>query len=136
MQLPEAIAFLDRHLNREITASAAISAGSVDGLSLGAMTELMALSGDPHRAYPVIHVTGTNGKGSVARMITELLVSSGLTVGSYYSPHLERINERICRNNDPIDDAELAEAIGDLAGVTDLLPVPPSWFELNSRTRF
>ena len=130
MELPEALAYLDRHLNRELIATSAISAGSVDGLSLGSMIELMALSGDPHRAYPVIHVTGTNGKGSVARMITELLVSSGLTVGSYYSPHLERINERICRNNDPISDAELAEAIGDLAAITDLLPIPPSWFEL------
>ena len=62
-------------------------------------------------AYPVIHITGTNGKGSVARMVTALLVESGLTVGTYTSPHLERINERITRNGEPIDDDDLAEAL-------------------------
>lgn len=130
MDLPEALAFLDRHLNREVARSGSISAGDVEGLSLGAMTELMMLSGDAHRAYPVIHITGTNGKGSVARMITELLVSSGLSVGSYYSPHLERINERICRDNVAISDEELAEAISECAAVSEMLTEAPSWFEL------
>ena len=134
MDLPQALAFLDRHLNREATAFSTISAGDIEGLSLGSMVELMAFSGDAHLAYPVIHVTGTNGKGSVARMITELLVSSGLSVGSYYSPHLERINERICRDNEPIGDDELAQAITEVARVTDLLTTPASWFELVTAT--
>ena len=48
--------------------------------------------GDPHHAYPSVHITGTNGKGSTARMITALLTASGLSVGTYTSPHLHRIN--------------------------------------------
>ena len=51
--------------------------------------------GDPQRAAPVIHITGTNGKGSTAQIVTRLLVAQGLTVGTYTSPHLERVNERI-----------------------------------------
>src|SRR6185436_19562074 len=62
-------------------------------------------------AYPVIHITGTNGKGSTAQMITRLLVAQGLQVGTYTSPHLERINERIGRDGVPIDDESFAEQI-------------------------
>ena len=61
---------------------------------------------DPHLAYPVIHVTGTNGKGSTVQMISKLLMAQGLTVGTYTSPHLERINERIKRNGEPITEEE------------------------------
>ena len=60
---------------------------------------------------PVIHVTGTNGKGSTAQMITRLLMAHGLTVGTYTSPHLERINERLTRNGEPISDDDFAEQI-------------------------
>ena len=62
--------------------------------------------GDPQDTYPVIHITGTNGKGSVARMISELLRASGLSVGTYTSPHLEAINERITWNSEPITSGE------------------------------
>jgi dihydrofolate synthase/folylpolyglutamate synthase len=67
--------------------------------------------GEPQTAYPTIHVTGTNGKGSTVQMITRLLMAQGLTVGTYTSPHLERVNERITRNCEPISDDELAEQI-------------------------
>ena len=53
---------------------------------------------------PVVHVTGTNGKGSTVLMITELLKAHGLRVGTYMSPHVERINERIRLDGEPIDD--------------------------------
>ena len=58
----------------------------------------------------MIHITGTNGKGSTAQMITRLLMAQGLTVGTYTSPHLERVNERIARNGEPISDEELRRA--------------------------
>ena len=57
----------------------------------------MALLGDPQHDVPVIHITGTNGKGTVAAMITSLLVAHGLSVGTYTSPDLERVNERLAR---------------------------------------
>ena len=124
MELPDALAYLDGHLNREAVA------GRIEGLHLEHMARLMDVLGDPQRAYPAIHITGTNGKGSVARMVTALLVESGLSVGTYTSPHLEALNERIAWNGRPISDDDLAEAITDLAAIEPLSGVTPSWFEL------
>src|SRR5262249_31185552 len=86
--------------------------------------------GDPQHAYPVIHVTGTNGKGSVTRMIAALLKERGLSVGAYTSPHLERINERIAWDGEPISDDDLGEQIGAVAAVEELSGVLPSYFEI------
>ena len=65
------------------------------------------LLGDPQRAYPVVHVTGTNGKTSTSRMIESLLRAHGLRTGLLTSPHLVRINERIVVDGEPISDADL-----------------------------
>jgi dihydrofolate synthase/folylpolyglutamate synthase len=124
MDLGDALAYLDRHLNREATA------GRIEGLHLDHMHRLMEVLGDPQRSYPVIHITGTNGKGSVARMVTALLVESGLSVGTYTSPHLERLNERLAWNGEPIGDDALAQVISGLAGRESMLGITPSWFEL------
>ena len=134
MDHDEALAYLDAHLNREAVPGAL--AGRVEGLTVEPMVELMSALGDPHRAQPVIHITGTNGKGSVARMVSSLLAAHGLTVGTYTSPHLEVLNERICRNLEPIGDDELAEVVGILAEVETLVDATPSWFELVTATAF
>ncbi|MEY2431626.1 MAG: dihydrofolate synthase / folylpolyglutamate synthase [Acidimicrobiaceae bacterium] len=94
------------------------------------MRRLVALLGEPQESYPVIHITGTNGKGSTARMITALLTEAGLTVGTYTSPHLQRINERIARNGEAIDDAELAGLLADLERIEPSVGVANSYFEL------
>ena len=94
-----------------------------------------AAMGDPQHAYPVIHVTGTNGKGSTAQMITRLLMAQGLTVGTYTSPHLERVNERIARDAEPIDDDDFAEQIAAIADLEGLTGVRPSYFEAVHRGR-
>jgi dihydrofolate synthase / folylpolyglutamate synthase len=60
----------------------------------------------PEAALQVIHVTGTNGKTSTARIATSLLAATGLSVGTYTSPHLETIQERIALNGDPISEAD------------------------------
>ena len=122
--LGDRLAWLDRHVNLEATA------GKVEGLSLERMRRLVEVLGDPQDAYPVIHLTGTNGKGSTARMITALLAEAGLTVGTYTSPHLERINERIARNNEPIDDPELADLLEDLERLEPAVGITNSYFEL------
>jgi len=124
VNLSAALRYLEQHTNLEATA------GRVEGLSLDRMARLVAVLGDPQGAYPVIHVTGTNGKGSVTRMITELLVASGLSVGTYTSPHLEAIGERICWNGEPIGDEALGGAIGAVAAVEELSGVTPSYFEI------
>lgn len=124
MNLREALAYLDDHINLEARA------GLIHGLSLDHMRALVGVLADPQRSYPVIHVTGTNGKGSTSRMITELLRASGLRVGTYSSPHLERINERLSIDAQPIGDDELAELITAVARVEPLSGVVPSYFEL------
>jgi dihydrofolate synthase/folylpolyglutamate synthase len=94
------------------------------------MRNLCEVLGDPQDAQPAIHITGTNGKGSVARMATALLGAHDLTVGTFTSPDLESINERIARNGEPISDDALAEVLSDLAGLEPLLDHRPSRFEL------
>jgi dihydrofolate synthase / folylpolyglutamate synthase len=98
------------------------------------MEALVDVLGEPQRAYPVIHLTGTNGKGSVARMVTALLSAHGLTVGTYTSPHLERVNERITRDGQPIGDDDLVQVVELLRQVEPLVVErtgrTPSWFEL------
>lgn len=66
------------------------------------------LLGDPHRAAPVIHITGTNGKTSTSRMIESLLRASGLRTGLLSSPHLERFTERIRIDGEPVSDEAVA----------------------------
>ena len=100
------------------------------------MRTLVEAMGDPQFAYPVIHVTGTNGKGSTSQMITRLLMAHGLTVGTYTSPHLERPNERMSRNGEPISDDEFAEQIAAVADLEMLTGVRPSYFEITTAAAF
>src|ERR1700689_5631284 len=70
--------------------------------SLDRIKALTSLLGDPQRAYPVIHITGTNGKTSTARMTETLLRARGLRTGLFTSPHLTSIRERICVDGEPL----------------------------------
>src|SRR3989337_589498 len=65
---------------------------------------LMDVLGSPQRAYPSIHLTGTNGKTSTARMIDSLLRAHGLHTGRYTSPHLETVRERISLDGEPVEE--------------------------------
>jgi dihydrofolate synthase/folylpolyglutamate synthase len=91
------------------------------------------LLGDPQRAYPVIHLTGTNGKTSTSRMIDTLLRALDLRTGRFTSPHLERINERITIDGEPLTDEEFVRAFNDVAPYTHLVDaqqeLPLSFFE-------
>ena len=124
MNHAEALRYLAGHINLEATA------GAIHGLSLEHIQGVVGVLGDPQDAFKVIHVTGTNGKGSTARMITALLVEHGLSVGTYASPHLEAVNERIAWNGEPISDDQLAELVTELARLVPLSGVEPSYFEL------
>ncbi|MBA3311150.1 MAG: dihydrofolate synthase, partial [Nocardioidaceae bacterium] len=70
--------------------------------SLDRIAALCDLLGQPQRAYPVIHLTGTNGKTSTARMVDNLLRGLGLRTGRFTSPHLESITERIAIDGEPL----------------------------------
>jgi len=134
--LGEVLARLDRFTNHEVVTSAGVSAGKVEGLSLTAMEHLCALLGDPQDTVRSIHVTGTNGKGSVSAIASELMVANGLNVGLYSSPHLRSINERLRRNGEPIGDDDLAEVLDGVLSVAPLLEHPPTWFELVTAAAF
>jgi len=123
--LPEALAWLDGHIDFESAMPTRQTLPSLDR-----MRKLAALLGDPQTAYPVIHITGTNGKGSTAAMATALLAARGLRVGTYTSPNLSRVNERIARNGEPIDDESFIDVLDSLSRIESLMDEPPTRFEL------
>lgn len=128
MELGDALAWLDGHQNME-RMLADHRLATPDPARMRRLVEVM---GNPEAAAPVIHLTGTNGKTSTARATTQLLMAKGLTVGTFTSPHLERINERISANGEPISDDDLAEVLTDLAALEALLGADTrlTWFEL------
>jgi dihydrofolate synthase / folylpolyglutamate synthase len=129
-ELADALAYLDSHVNFE-TAPSRRAAPTLDR-----MVEVCRLLGDPQHSYGVIHLTGTNGKGSTARMLSALMAAQGLSVGTYTSPHLERVNERMAWNGEPIDDGDLARALLDLEPYEDHLGARLTHFELLTAAAF
>jgi dihydrofolate synthase / folylpolyglutamate synthase len=85
---------------------------------IAAVTELL---GDPQRAFPVIHVTGTNGKTSTTRMIERLLREMGLKTGRFTSPHLHDIRERVALNGQPIDAEKFVAAYEDVLPYIEMI---------------
>jgi dihydrofolate synthase/folylpolyglutamate synthase len=82
---------------------------------------LMDVLGQPQRAYRTIHLTGTNGKTSTARMLDELLRAFGIRTGRFTSPHLSKITERIVVDGEPVSDRVFVEAYTELAPYLDLV---------------
>jgi dihydrofolate synthase / folylpolyglutamate synthase len=125
----DALDYLERHIDYPSWGQRSARAGVVEDLDLGRMWRLVHVLGDPQDTYPVIHITGTNGKGSTARIVSRLLRVCGLTVGTYTSPHLERYNERLRIDDEDVSDGAFAEAIADVARLEPLLEEVPSHFE-------
>jgi dihydrofolate synthase/folylpolyglutamate synthase len=123
-------AWLEAHVNLETGVGVPARGGGARLLAVDRQRPLMELLGSPQLEYPAIHLTGTNGKTSVARMTTALLVASGLSTGAYTSPHLQSVNERVAWNNEPIDDLTLDDLLRAVAAVEDLLSDAPSYFEI------
>jgi dihydrofolate synthase / folylpolyglutamate synthase len=88
---------------------------------LGRIEGLLQALGDPQKAYPSIHVTGTNGKTSTARMIDSLLRAHGLRTGRYTSPHLETVRERITIESEPISEERFADVYEEVQPVAEYL---------------
>src|SRR5215468_9322614 len=88
---------------------------------LSRIEALLDLLGSPQRAYPAIHLTGTNGKTTTARMIESLLRAHGLRTGLYTSPHLETVRERITVDGQPISEERFVEVYGEVAPVAAFL---------------
>ncbi len=108
MDYPEAVSYLDRHIGLGVTLGLAKIEGLLDDM------------GNPHEGYPIIHVAGTNGKTSTARLATLIVVAHGLTTGTYTSPHLQKVEERLAVNGRHATPEEFALAITDVAAFADL----------------
>jgi len=123
--LDEALGWLDDHIDYERVTPTRRLLPSLEG-----MNQALELLGHPESAYRVIHVTGTNGKGSTTAMITSLIAELGLRVGTYTSPNLHRVNERIACDETPIDDEALTDLLFRLSLLEQQLDEPLTRFEL------
>lgn len=107
---------------------------------LGRIEELLDVLGSPQRAYPSIHLTGTNGKTSTARMIDSLLRAHGLHTGRYTSPHLETVRERISLDGEPVDEERFTAVYQEVGPVAELLDArsdePLTYFDLTTALAF
>ena len=132
--LGEVLAWLDRHINLEAIERGV--AGRAAKPTLERIAALTAAMGDPERSFPCIHITGTNGKTSTTRLCTALVMAQGLSVGTYTSPHLVSLNERIAWNGEPIGDDDLFDVLSPLAALEEFIRaenpgmLAPTWFEL------
>ncbi|HEY2174714.1 MAG TPA: folylpolyglutamate synthase/dihydrofolate synthase family protein [Mycobacteriales bacterium] len=101
---------------------------------------LVDVLGSPQRSYPVVHITGTNGKTSTARIVDALFQSFGLRTGRSTSPHLASVTERISIDGDPISPARFVEIYDDIAPYLEMvdakLPIPLSYFEVLTAMAF
>lgn len=104
--------------------------------TLEAMYFLMEKFDNPHKRVKMIHVAGTNGKGSSVEMMTNILIKSGYKVGKYISPHLVRLSERVCVNNKEILDDEIKDILIQLDGYikeyNKTHKIPVKWFEVTT----
>lgn len=128
MDYAAAIAYLDAH----------IGAGMQPGLER--IRLLMETMDSPHLGYPIIHIAGTNGKTSTTRLAALLLLAHGLSAGTYTSPHLEVVEERLGANGRIATAEEFAQAVTDVAAFADVLErrgqARFSYFELTTAAAF
>ncbi|MDD9206523.1 bifunctional folylpolyglutamate synthase/dihydrofolate synthase [Georgenia sp. 10Sc9-8] len=89
--------------------------------SLERVREVCALMGDPQRSFPVVHLTGTNGKTSTARMVERLLRERGLRTGRFTSPHLNSVRERIALDGEPIAPQDFVAVWEEVAPYVELV---------------
>jgi dihydrofolate synthase/folylpolyglutamate synthase len=87
---------------------------SPENFNLTRMEKLVISLGSPHQRYPIIHVAGTKGKGSVAAMCSSVLYAAGYQVGFYTSPHLQDFVERIQVNGKPISHADVVALVDEM----------------------
>jgi len=107
---------------------------------LSRIKDLLDLLGSPQRAYPSIHLTGTNGKTSTARMIDSLLRAHGLHTGRYTSPHLETVRERISLDGEPVTERRFVATYREVAPLATLVDQradePLTYFDLTTALAF
>ncbi len=99
-------------------------------LGLSRIQTLLTALGSPHLSVPIIHVAGTNGKGSVCAYLSTILTAAGYKVGRYTSPHLVDWNERICIDNEPISTESAVTVLDRVIAAIDPTTPTPTQFEI------
>ena len=99
-------------------------------LGLERIKQLLEKLDNPHQKVPIIHIAGTNGKGSVCAYLSSILTAAGYRVGRYTSPHLIDWTERICINQKPISPTELQQCLERVIAATENDSETPTQFEI------
>lgn len=123
--LKQALAWLESHVDFE-----KVAPNRADVPTLQPIRDTLRALANPEQDYPSIHITGTNGKGTTTTLITALLAEQGYSVGTFLSPDLQRINERITVNGEQISDADFTNLLGRLADVEDAIGISLTRFEI------
>ncbi len=105
-------------------------------LGLDNIRLLLDAASNPHRDYPVVHVAGTNGKGSVVAILDAILRAAGCTVGRFTSPHLIDVEERFLIDGVPMPADALEDEITFFRSIAETMPNPPTYFELCTAIAF
>ena len=114
----EALTWLESHIDFE-----RVAPNRQELPTLAPIFDTLAMLADPQNDYPTVHLTGTNGKGTTTTLTSALLGATGLRVGTFTSPDLHAINERIALNGEPIDDDTfigLFSRLNDVESVTGI----------------
>ena len=127
----EALTWLESHVDYELVAP-----NRREIPTLQPIVDTLAMLAEPQHDYPTIHVTGTNGKGTTTTLTAALLVATGLRVGTFTSPDLHAVNERIAVNSEPIDDEEFIALLQRLADVESVSGIALTRFELLTAAAF
>ena len=128
MNYDESVSYLNSHIGQGIKPG------------LDRINALLDAMGRPDEGYPILHIAGTNGKTSTARLATWLLVAHELNTGTYTSPHLQKVEERLAVNGRFATQEEFALAVSDAAAFADVLETQGSdastYFELTTAAAF
>jgi dihydrofolate synthase/folylpolyglutamate synthase len=121
----EALKWLESHIDFE-----RVAPNRQEIPTLEPIRDTLTLFADPQGDYPSIHITGTNGKGTTTTLTSALLQATGLRVGTFTSPDLHSVNERIAVNAEPIDDAAFISVLERLSDVEAVSGIALTRFEL------
>lgn len=128
--------WLTAHVNLERGIGRPAHVARAEAPTLERVRELTTLMGSPQLDFASVHLTGTNGKTSTARMTAALLTAAGHKVGTYTSPNLERINDRMTVDGEDISDERFDELLHVVRMVEPHLTEPPSYFDILTALAF
>lgn len=111
---------------------------SLFGIKLGLnnIQKICDYLGNPEKDYKIIHITGTNGKGSTSTIVEEVLLKSGYKVGKYTSPHILKFNERIRVNGTDISDEDIVRVYEKVRDAINKIDITPTFFEVTTAMMF